>query len=137
MSDTDNKQNDNNEEQKQITIHHYNPTFDLCGRLDKEGLFFYFFRKWTQSLAHNKNTYEASQEATKLFDALEKNENLTEEDKLKLFDQLWGSLETLRCTHLNYAKGLKRKQKKWAQYAERLGKDSHRKYWEETSGPKD
>jgi hypothetical protein len=136
MNNNNNTDNDQNEK-LQVNIHHYNPTYDLCGRLDKEGLFFYFFRKWTQSLTHNKNTLEASKEATKLFDAIEKNENLTEEDKLKLFDQLWGSLETLRCTHKDYAKGLKRRQKKWYEYAERLGKDSHRKYWEETSSPKD
>ena len=96
-----------------VELHHFNLTFEFCKTLDKDKLFFYFFRKWTQNLGSTTN--EKSENADNLFKALKDNQHLSNEDKEKLFKQLFESLDTERCIHLNYAKGLEYRLEKWNQ----------------------
>ena len=95
--------------EKRLEVLHLDPTFDLCGTLGKEDLLFYFFRKWTQTLADNAKDYSAR--AEKLKGALEKNENLSDDEKKRLLTQLNNSYGKFGETYTNYGKGLEYRRK--------------------------
>ena len=97
-------------ENKQLTVLHLDPTFSLCETLGKEDLLFYFFRKWTQTLADNAQDYSKRAEALK--GALEKNKNLSDEEKKRLLTQLNNSYGKFGETYANYGKGLELRRKK-------------------------
>jgi hypothetical protein len=96
--------------EKRVELFHLNPTFDLCEKLEKEDLLFYFFRKWTQTLADNPEDY--SERAKLLKGALERNKNLSDEDKERLLTQLNNSYGKFADTYRNYGKGLNLRREK-------------------------
>jgi len=96
--------------EKRLELLHLDPTFDLCEKLEKEDLLFYFFRKWTQTLADNPQDYSKRAEALK--GALEKNENLSDEEKKRLLTQLNNSYGKFGETYANYGKGLEYRRKR-------------------------